>query len=48
MGYYSALIGTVFQSNDRTLREEELQQFSQRIVIALESLGGRLRSAVQV
>ncbi len=48
VGHYSALLGTVFQSNDRTLREEELQQFSQRIVAALESLDGRLRSAVAV
>jgi phenylalanyl-tRNA synthetase beta chain len=43
-GQVSYLIGTVFQSPDRTLREEELQVFSQRILAALETLGGRLRS----
>jgi phenylalanyl-tRNA synthetase beta chain len=43
-GHFSLLLGTVFQSFDRTLREEELQQFSQSIVAAMESLGGRLRA----
>jgi phenylalanyl-tRNA synthetase beta chain len=45
-GHYSALIGAVFQSNERTLREEELQQFSQNVITALEFLGGRLRSSI--
>ena len=43
-GQVSMLIGTVFQSNKGTLREEELQGFSQRIVGAMETLGGKLRS----
>ncbi|HEY0795034.1 MAG TPA: phenylalanine--tRNA ligase subunit beta [Acidisarcina sp.] len=44
-GSYSILISAVFQSPDRTLREEELQDFSQRIIAALQSLGGHLRSS---
>jgi len=43
-GHFSLLLGTVFQSQERTLREEELQQFSQQIVAAMESIGGRLRT----
>ena len=43
-GHFSLLLGTVFQSQERTLREEELQQFSQKIVAAMQSIGGRLRS----
>ena len=42
--HFSLLLGTVFQSQDRTLREEELQQFSQAIISAMESIGGRLRT----
>ena len=42
-GHFSLLLRTVFQSNERTLREEELQEFSQRIIAAMESIGGRLR-----
>lgn len=41
---FSLLLRTVFQSQERTLREEELQEFSQKIIAALESIGGRLRS----
>jgi phenylalanyl-tRNA synthetase beta chain len=43
-GHFSLLLRTVFQSNERTLREEELQEFSQKIIAAMESIGGRLRS----
>jgi phenylalanyl-tRNA synthetase beta chain len=42
-GHFSLLLGTVFQSQERTMREEELQQFSQKIITAMESIGGRLR-----
>jgi phenylalanyl-tRNA synthetase beta chain len=42
-GHYSLLLRTVFQSNERTLREEELQESSRKIVAAMESIGGRLR-----
>ncbi len=43
-GHYSLLLGTVFQSETRTLREEDLQSYSRAIVQALEARGGRLRS----
>ena len=41
---YSLLLGATFQAADRTLREEELQGFSQRIVEAVSQLGARLRT----
>jgi phenylalanyl-tRNA synthetase beta chain len=44
-GHYSLLLGTVFQSQERTLRDEELQEFSQKVVTAMESIGGRLRTS---
>ena len=43
-GYYSLLLRTVFQSHERTLRDEEVQSWSQQVVDALESLGGKLRA----
>jgi phenylalanyl-tRNA synthetase beta chain len=43
-GHYSLLLGVVFQSHERTLREEEVQTWSQQIVAALESAGGKLRA----
>jgi phenylalanyl-tRNA synthetase beta chain len=42
---YSLLLRTVFQSHDRTLRDEELTQWSTRIINTLTSLGGTLRAA---
>ena len=42
-GHFSLLLRTVFQSSERTLREEELQEFAQRVVAAMEAVGGRLR-----
>jgi phenylalanyl-tRNA synthetase beta chain len=42
--HYSVLLGAVFQSETRTLREEDLQSFSTAIVQALESKAGRLRA----
>lgn len=44
-GHFSLLLGTVFQSQERTLREEELREFSQKIVAGMESIGGRLRTS---
>jgi phenylalanyl-tRNA synthetase beta chain len=41
---YSLLLGTVFQSQERTLREEETQLYSDRIIRAMERIGGRLRA----
>jgi len=43
-GHFSLLLGTLFQSQERTLREEELQEYSQKIVAAMQSIGGRLRT----
>ncbi len=42
-GHYSLLVATTFQAPERTLRDEELHAWSDRIVTALEGLGGRLR-----
>jgi phenylalanyl-tRNA synthetase beta subunit len=33
-----------FQALERTLRDEELQSYSQAVTTALESLGGRQRA----
>lgn len=43
-GVYSLLLRTVFQSRDRTLRDEEISGWSQRIIDALSALGGTLRA----
>ena len=41
---YSLLLGTTFQAADRTLREEELQQFQARVEAAVGKAGARLRA----
>jgi phenylalanyl-tRNA synthetase beta chain len=43
-GHFSMLIRVTFQSLERTLRDQELQGYSQAIVAALEALGGRQRA----
>jgi phenylalanyl-tRNA synthetase beta chain len=43
-GQYSLLLRTVFQSHDRTLREEEIAGWTSRIVDALKGLGGTQRA----
>jgi phenylalanyl-tRNA synthetase beta chain len=43
-GHYSILIRVTFQALERTLREEELQSYSQAVTTALQSLGGRQRA----
>ena len=43
-GKYSLLLRAIFQSADRTLREEELASWSAQIMQALEQLGGALRT----
>jgi phenylalanyl-tRNA synthetase beta chain len=43
-GHYSILIRVTFQALERTLRDEELQTYSQAVTAALESLGGRQRA----
>ncbi|WP_263358716.1 phenylalanine--tRNA ligase subunit beta [Acidicapsa ligni] len=41
---YALLLGATFQASDRTLREEELQAFSARVVEVVSTTGARLRS----
>jgi phenylalanyl-tRNA synthetase beta chain len=43
-GSYSLLLRVVFQSNERTLNEEELTGGSEKIVAALKALGGTQRA----
>jgi phenylalanyl-tRNA synthetase beta chain len=43
-GRYSVLLRAQFQSDDRTLRDDEVAQWSAQIIQALETLGGTLRS----
>jgi phenylalanyl-tRNA synthetase beta chain len=43
-GHYSILVRVTFQAPERTLREEELLSYSQAVIAALESLGGRQRA----
>ncbi len=43
-GKYSLLLRATFQSKERTLREDEVAEWSAGIVRALEGLGGKLRS----
>ena len=43
-GKYSMLLRAVFQSLERTLREDEVGEWSAAIIKALETLGGALRS----
>ncbi len=42
-GHISLLLGTVFQAQDRTLQEDELQDYAQRVIAGVEALGGKLR-----
>jgi phenylalanyl-tRNA synthetase beta chain len=42
-GRFSILVRTVFQSNDRTLTDDDLTGWSGAIISTLESLGGTLR-----
>jgi phenylalanyl-tRNA synthetase beta chain len=42
--HYSLLLRVVFQSHERTLREEEVQRWSQQVVAAIEAQGGKLRT----
>lgn len=43
-GKYSILLRAVFQSGERTLREDEVAHWSVQVIKALEALGGVLRS----
>jgi phenylalanyl-tRNA synthetase beta chain len=44
-GAYSLLLRAAFQSHERTLREDEVAQWSSQIIKSLEALGGSLRSS---
>ena len=44
-GVYSLLLRTVFQSHDRTLRDEEITGWSTQIIETLTGLGGTQRAA---
>jgi phenylalanyl-tRNA synthetase beta chain len=41
---YSLLLGATFQATDRTLREEELQDYQARVIAAVARVGARLRT----
>ena len=43
-GKYSILLRAVFQSSERTLREDEVARWSEQIIKALQALDGTLRS----
>jgi phenylalanyl-tRNA synthetase beta chain len=43
-GKYSALLHAEFQSKERTLRDDEVAQWSEKIIAKLQSLGGVLRA----
>jgi phenylalanyl-tRNA synthetase beta chain len=43
-GVHSLLLRCVFQSNQRTLREDELAQWSSRLIATLGALGAVLRT----
>jgi len=44
-GKYSLLLRAVFQSHERTLRADDVAQWSSLIIKALEALGGTLRAS---
>jgi phenylalanyl-tRNA synthetase beta chain len=41
---YALLLGVTFQAADRTLREDELQDFHSRVIAAVSKAGARLRT----
>jgi len=47
-GEYALLLGATFQAADRTLREEELQEFQARVVEAVGKVGARLRGQAEI
>ncbi len=44
LGKYSVLLHAEFQSKERTLRDDEVAQWSAQIIARLESMGGALRA----
>ena len=43
-GKYSLLLRLIFQSSERTLRDDEVAGWSQRVISAVQALGGSLRA----
>jgi phenylalanyl-tRNA synthetase beta chain len=43
-GHYALLLRCVFQSTERTLRDDELTEWSAKIIAALTTLGGAIRT----
>jgi phenylalanyl-tRNA synthetase beta chain len=43
-GHYALLLRCVFQSTQRTLREDELSEWSTRLIATLTALGGAIRT----
>jgi len=43
-GHYALLLRCVFQSHERTLREDELAEWSSKLIASLSALGGTIRS----
>jgi phenylalanyl-tRNA synthetase beta chain len=43
-GHYALLLRCVFQSQERTLREDELTDWWSKVIVALTALGGTIRS----
>jgi phenylalanyl-tRNA synthetase beta chain len=43
-GHYALLLRCVFQSNQRTLREDELAEWSTKLIAVLTALGGAIRT----
>ncbi len=43
-GHYALLLRCVFQSDQRTLREDELSEWSSRLIATLTALGGAIRT----
>jgi phenylalanyl-tRNA synthetase beta chain len=43
-GHYALLLRCVFQSRERTLREDELTEWSSRLIATLTALGGTMRT----
>lgn len=43
-GHYALLLRCVFQSHERTLREDELTEWSSKLIAALTGLGGAIRA----
>lgn len=44
VGHYALLLRCVFQSQERTLREDELADWSSRLITALTAIGGVIRT----